>query len=239
MAPDADFHWLPKREVESLGVQVARELLVRPWPKPWQRREILRERLGAMDTPAGMSVKQRFTSKGPIMTKTQKCRVQRTETDARNSGVTPLWPRPDLGCERSMHRSPVAPTCNDNKAGGSAVPPRERTPVLELVAAKPMNETTRLKLEARLEALEAAVKRGQGVLEDFQKTEESAKRGLEKVARREKWAPRDDEESITPSSADVEAEEKRLKTDFAVVNKDTEKIEMVYVLLMSFKATTS
>ncbi len=59
------------------------------------------------------------------------------------------------------------------------------------------------------------------------------------MARRERWAPRDDEKSITPSSADVEIEEKRLRADSATVNEDTTKIEMVYILLMSFKATTS
>ncbi len=59
------------------------------------------------------------------------------------------------------------------------------------------------------------------------------------MARRDRWPPRDDEESFTLSSAEIEAEEKRPRIDTTSVDKDTSKIDMVYILLMSFRATTS
>ncbi len=100
-APDADFPWLTKREVYDLGVQLTEELRIQPWPKSWQRREILGEHLRKMDPPADVSVEEWFTSRGqarwqgPIMTKIQKRRLQRMEADARNNGVTAQWPRPN------------------------------------------------------------------------------------------------------------------------------------------------
>ncbi len=62
-----------------------------------------------------------------------------------------------------MHWFSVAPMRNDNNARGSTMPPREKTPVLESVVAKPMNKAARLKLEA----LKAAVKRNQEAPEKF------------------------------------------------------------------------
>ncbi len=97
--PDADFPWLTRDEVETLGIQLAQHLQIQTWPRLWQRREILREHLRTMDPPVDVQEEQWFTStgparwQGPVMTKTQKRRMQRQEADARSNGVTAQWLR--------------------------------------------------------------------------------------------------------------------------------------------------
>ncbi len=107
-----------------------------------------------------------------------------------------------------------------------------------MAIVEPTDKAILPRLEARLKALDAAVRHNQEAPEESQKTKAFAKRGHGKVARRKRWPPRDNEESITLSSADVEVEEKRLRTESTMVDEDTTKVEMVYVLLMSFRATT-
>ncbi len=99
---------------------------------------------------------------------------------------------------------------HDHEAGGSITPLQGKTPIIQSVVVKLTDEVVRLELEGRLKALEAAVKRNQGVLEERQEAEEPVKRGLGRVAQRVSWPPRDDEEVLTPSSAEVEAEGKEL-----------------------------
>ncbi len=128
-APDAEFPWLTKGEVEILGIYLAQGLKVQPWPKPWQRRKIIRKYLGKMSPPAGTPVEQRFTStssirwQGPVMTKTQKRRMQRLEANACNSGVTTRRPRLNPRREWPVHRLPVTPRRLYNEAGESTMPP--------------------------------------------------------------------------------------------------------------------
>ncbi len=74
---------------------------------------------------------------------------------------------------------------------------------------------------------------------ELQKIEELAKRNLRKVARRERWPPRDDEEILTPSSGEIEVEGKKQRTDITSFDEETAGINMVYVLSLSFRATTS
>ncbi len=57
------------------------------------------------------------------------------------------------------------------------------------------------------------------------------------MARRERWPPRDDEEVLTPSSAEVEVEGKKPRTDIESVDEAAMGIDMVYVLSLSFRAT--
>ncbi len=75
--------------------------------------------------------------------------------------------------------------------------------------------------------------------EKRQEVEEPVKWELGRVARRKRWPPRDDEEVLTPFSAEVEAEWKKPRTNNMSVDEDAAGIDMVYVLPMSFKATTS
>ncbi len=73
--PDTDFPRFTKGEVDDLGIQLARKLKIQPWPKLWQRREILKEHIWKMNPPADVLVEQWFTSagparwQGPVMTK--------------------------------------------------------------------------------------------------------------------------------------------------------------------------
>ncbi len=116
-----------------------------------------------------------------------------------------------------MRRLPLVPMHNDNETGGSTAPPQKRTPILKSMVARPTDEAIRLELEARLEALEAAVRRSQEVPKELQKIEEPAMRNLRKVARREMWPLRDDDENPTPSSAEMETEGKKQRTDITSV----------------------
>ncbi len=61
---------------------------------------------------------------------------------------------------------------------------RKKMLMLRLVVAKPTDEAVLLELEARLKALEAAVRCGQETPKEQQETEELVKRDLGKVAQR-------------------------------------------------------
>ncbi len=111
--------------------------------------------------------------------------------------------------------------------------------MLRSVVAKPTNKVIWIKLDTRLKVLEAAVRRNQEAPEKRQEAEEPVKPDLGRVARRERWPPRDDEDVPTPSSVEIEAEGKKPRTDTMSVDEDAMGIDMVYVLLMSFRATTS
>ncbi len=86
------------------------------------------------------------------------------------------------------------------------MPPQKKMSMLRSVVAKPTDEAVRLELDARLKALEAAVRRSQEALEDRREIKEPIKRDLVRVPRHERWPLRDDKEILTPSSAEVEAE---------------------------------
>ncbi len=83
MTPYVEFPWLIERKVGALPIRLVEELRIQPWPKHWQRREILREHLRMVDLLADVSVEQRFTLEeparwyGPVMMKTHKRRQQR------------------------------------------------------------------------------------------------------------------------------------------------------------------
>ncbi len=136
------------------------------------------------------------------MTKTQKRCMQRLEVVARNDSITAQWPWPNPLRERHVNQHSIAPTQHDHKTGSSATPPQKKTPALRSVVAKPTDETIRLELDTRLKALETAVRRIQEAPEEQQEVEAQAKQELGRVARREKWPPRDNENVPTPSSTE-------------------------------------
>ncbi len=191
-----------------------------------------------------MPVELWFTSTGPahwkglVITKTRKRQIQRLEADARNNGLTTQLLRSNPRREQPVCRLPVVLMRHNNEAGGSVVPPQKETPKTQSVVVKPAEEAVRLELKARLKALEARVRHSQEVPENLQEAEERVKRDLGRVAHRERWPLRDDEEIPTPSSTKVEAEGKKPQTDTMSVDEDAVGIDMVYVLPMSFRATT-
>ncbi len=100
------------------------------------------------------------------------------------------------------------------------MPPQEKTPMPRLVVYKPTDEAVRLELEARLEALEAAVKSSQEAPEQQSEAEEPDKQKLGKVARRKRRLPRDYEDIPTTSSAETEAEGDKMPTDAISIDTD-------------------
>ncbi len=220
-SPNVNFSWLTKREAENLGVQLARELKIQPWPKQWQRKGILREHLRKIDPPADVLLEQWFTSTGParwqgsVMTKTQKRRMQRLDTDARNNGVAAQRPRPKPRQERPIPRHNVASMHHNTEAGSFTMPHQKKTPIIQSVTTKLASDTVRLELDTRLKAPEAAVRRSQQA-----PTKQEDVEGFVKVARCERWPPWNDEEVLTPSSVETEAEEKKTRTNAMLVDTD-------------------
>ncbi len=101
------------------------------------------------------------------------------------------------------------------------------------------DEDARWELDAFLKVLEATMRRDLERPDEHRKIEAElpAKWDLGNVARRERWPPRDNEEKVpTPSSAEIEAEEKKVRTDTMSIDEDSAGINMVYTLPMSFKA---
>ncbi len=108
---------------------------------------------------------------------------------------------------------PVAPMHHNNEVGGSTMPPQKKMPMLRSAVVKPTDDAVRLELNTRLKALEAAVRHSQEVPEERQKADEPVKRDLGRVPQRERWPPRDDAKVLTLSSAEIEAEGKKPRTN--------------------------
>ncbi len=65
--------------------------------------------------------------------------------------------------------------------------------------------------------------------EERQEAEKPIEQSLGRMARRERWPPRDDEDVPTPSLAKTEAEEKKARTDTMLVDIDPDRISFVRV----------
>ncbi len=85
--------------------------------------------------------------------------------------------------------------------------------MIRLGIAKPAEEAIHLELDACLRASEAVTKLNQQTPDEQIEAEGYAKQNLGKMARCGKWPPRDNEEVLTPSSAEVEAEGKETRSD--------------------------
>nr|CAD1835603.1 unnamed protein product [Ananas comosus var. bracteatus] len=79
--PEPEFEGMTKGDnIEFLGRRLVNELGILPWPRPWERRKILKNHLRTVKVPANVPVDQwhevevKLSAKwqGPMLTKTQK-----------------------------------------------------------------------------------------------------------------------------------------------------------------------
>nr|CAD1817785.1 unnamed protein product [Ananas comosus var. bracteatus] len=95
--PEPEFEGMTEGDIEFLGRWLVNELGIQPWPRPWKRREILRDHLRTVKVPSNVPVDQWYKAKvlvkwyGPKLTKTQKrrqqsCKAKRDSTMRRLKG---------------------------------------------------------------------------------------------------------------------------------------------------------
>ncbi len=124
---------------------------------------------------------------------------------------------------------------NDNEAGASASQARERISPLptQATAAKPKDEDARQELDARLRALEAAIRHEPEAL-NKREGRALAKRDLDAAVKHDRRPPEEWEINILDASSVEEDNEKKPQTGTMSVDEDSAGINMVYTLPTPF-----
>lgn len=143
------------------------ELGIQSWPRPWERREILREHLTTVKILANVPTDQQVMAKaparwhGPMLMKTQKRRKQRIQAEARNQWEetneirSNTWRQP-------VQRPPYPPIKSDDEAGGSNPVPWLNRKIKQSATANQTKKVTHKELEEKIASLKTIIKRDTG-----------------------------------------------------------------------------
>nr|CAD1821543.1 unnamed protein product [Ananas comosus var. bracteatus] len=154
---------MPEGDIEFLGRRLINELGIQPWPRPWERREILREHLRTVKVPANVLVDQWHTAKastkwqGPILTKTQKRRLQRIQAEARHHLEKAKGMRSNVW-NRLKSQPSLQPMKNDYEAGSSRPVPWLQYKIEQWAPSELTEKVTQKALEEKIASLETIIK---------------------------------------------------------------------------------
>nr|CAD1821644.1 unnamed protein product [Ananas comosus var. bracteatus] len=153
--PEPEFEGMTEGDIEFLGRRLVNELGIQPWPRPWERRKILKNHLRTVKVPANVpvdewhevEVKPSARWQGPMLMKTQKRGQQRMQAEARQyyeeaKGIRlNVWRCPD---EQSY---PFRPMRNDYEVGGSSPVPQMKSMIERPTETESEEKMSRRELE--------------------------------------------------------------------------------------------